>query len=150
MLIMLCRLESASSAKENSNPLKVTSDPTYNVLPHNQLQKLIISAEGFCGRFRGRFLQNVILEGTAVLWKVSAGGSAEGFCGRLFFPLPHNQLIEEAVLCGRFLRKVPRKVFAEGNPRRYSGFAEGFCGRFRGRFLRKVLRKVPGRFSAEG
>ena len=41
---------------------------------------------------------------------------------------------------GRFLRKVPQKVFAEGS-------AEGSCGRFRGRFLRKVF--VKG-LSAEG
>ena len=76
------------------------------------------------------------------------------------------------------MRKVPRKVFAEGSRGRFLRRVHGFCGRFlrkvfaegsaegfflpmlriiflgggwfRGRFLRKVLRKVPGRFSAEG
>ena len=88
---------------------------------------------------------------------LGADGSAEGFCGRF---------------CGRCLRKVPRKVFAEGLLRKIC--AEGLrkdsgripecsgpsaliflirkvsCRRFRGKFLRKVPRKVFAEGSAEG
>ena len=63
--------------------------------------------------------------------------------------------------CGRFLRKVPRKVIPEGRQILRKVLVEGFCGRFRGRFFftyaqdrifggRMVPRKVFAEGSAEG
>ena len=76
------------------------------------------STEGFCGRFRGRFLRKVprkvIPEGKQILQKVLA----KGFCGRLrgrfFLFLVEINLFYCRGFRGRFLRKAPRKVFAEG------------------------------------
>ena len=101
------------------------------VLPEGTGDLRKVLAEGFCGRFRGRFFRKV--------------------CSKLIFFFAEGS-------CGRFLRKVLRKVFAEGSRGRflklYSDFAEGSCGRFLQKVPRKVFaegsRKVPGRFSAEG
>ena len=63
--------------------------------------------------------------------------------------------------CGRFSRKVPRKVIPEGRQILRKVLAEGFCGRLRERLflffgrdqpflLQRVPRKVFAEGSAEG
>ena len=73
------------------------------VIPEGRQILRKVLAEGFCGRFRGRFWRKV---------------PAEGFYDR------YTRFTEGSR--GRFLRKVPRKVFAEGS-------AEGSRKAFRGR-----------------
>ena len=100
------------------------------------------SVEGFCERFprkvipEGRqFLRKVLAEGSR---KVFPEGSAEGFstfwyfcfCGRFCgrFRGGFCGRFSRKVLRKVFLRRVPRKVFAEGSRKVPGRFPEGFSG----------------------